>query len=242
MLQYDKKQIGKLECVIAGHPDAEENPDAVAILCHGFGAPGTDLVPFASEMMTKSEKVTNVRFIFPAAPIELDPVFESRAWWPLDMEKIQQLMEAGEFREMRSASPPQLPECRQMINEVIAFATKTYQLKASKIVIGGFSQGAMLTTDVALNHEEPLGGLICWSGSLINEKNWKSIENESKLNVVQSHGTLDPILPFSGAELLRDFLGSRGHRVNFFSFDGPHTIPVDAIEGALNLIEDVSTA
>ena len=149
-----------------------------------------------SELIAADPRFAKAVFIFPGAPLELDPMFDARAWWMIDMEKIQQLMERGETREMRSTSPDQLPLCREAITQVIEFAREEYSLKANQIVVGGFSQGSMLATDVALHYGEPLGGLIIWSGALINEPVWQECaKQQEQLRIVQTHGRIDPILP-----------------------------------------------
>ena len=172
MIKRTKQRIGDLGCVIV---DATNDaPAAAVILCHGFGAPPTDLVSIANEMISQNEELAKAVFIFPGAPLELDPTFDGRAWWMIDMEKVQQMQQRGETREMRSTSPKRLPVCRGMIEEVVEFVKTRYSLAANQIVIGGFSQGAMLTTDVALNHDELLGGLIVFFG-------WQFFTNRENL-------------------------------------------------------------
>lgn len=230
--------LGDLECVIVKDPDCEK-PKAAVILCHGFGAPPNDLFSLAQAFMANEGPLQNLVYVFPAAPIELDPLFDARAWWMIDMEKIQQLMMNGETRELKGTSPEELPKRRIALTKVIDHCRVDYDLPASKIVIGGFSQGAMLSTDVALNYPEPLGGLIVWSGSLINESAWtEKSKAQSGLKIVQSHGRIDPILPMSGAEDLRDMLKDSGHTVQFCEFDGQHSIPMEAIELATELIKE----
>ena len=181
-------------------------------------------------------------FVFPAAPIEMDPLFDARAWWPIDMQKLQILMMEGKTREMRSESPELLPERRVSLTKVIDHCRVDYSLPASKIIVGGFSQGSMLTTDVALHYNEPLGGLIAWSGALINEEVWKEkAGQQSKLTIVQTHGRIDAILPFSGAEDLRDMLTSAGHEVRFKEFSGQHSIPMDGLQLAVQLLNEVGS-
>ncbi len=245
MIEYTQQQIGKLDCVVAADSSCDGAPDAVVILCHGFGAPGTDLVSLGGELLDRvRERMKaadlDLRFIFPAAPLALDPVFDSRAWWMIDIEKIQRLSETGEMREMRKESPSELPACREMINEVIEFAKAEYDVPASRIAIGGFSQGAMLSTDVALHCEPALGGLIVWSGALICESDWKTAaDDQEKMAIAQSHGTIDPILPFAGAKYLHEMLMGKGHAVDFVEFRGQHAIPGPAVEMAVDLIEKV---
>ena len=108
-------------------------------------------------------------FLFPEAPIDMsaEAGFESRAWWMIDVDEIQRLGEASEFDALKAATPDGLPGCNAMVKEVIDYVRSEFELPLSKIVIGGFSQGAMVTTDVALSLEEPVGGLIVWSGTCL---------------------------------------------------------------------------
>lgn len=237
MIHQTNQKLGDFECEIVRHQDLEK-PEAVVILCHGFGAPSSDLVGLAGEFIKGGgEKAV---YVFPAAPIKMDELFDSRAWWMIDIEKIQQLMMNGETREMRNESPELLPERRESMIRLIDLCRVDFQVEPHKIIVGGFSQGAMLTCDVALHYREQLGGLIVWSGALINEPVWaERSKSQQTLTVVQSHGRIDPILPFSSAEELRDMLEQDGHLVRFSQFNGQHSIPREAIESAWQLICEV---
>ncbi len=218
---------------------AEGKPRGAAILCHGFGAPGDDLVSLASQFRSAEPALKDMMFLFPAAPItlDLDPDFESRAWWEIDIEKIQQLAESGDARDLQHEHPPELPGCRETINKVIQHVHAQYDIDHRNIVVGGFSQGSMLATDVALRHEPALGGLIVWSGTLLCESDWRPLAGKNRLPVFQSHGTLDPILPFENAVALCNLLSESGLKVVFTEFDGPHTIPLGAVEGTVRLLQ-----
>ena len=237
---FRKTRYGQLDTVVASHGEAGDLVTGVVVLCHGFGAPGTDLVPIAEEWFGSIPEFKGVRFVFPAAPLELDPAYDARAWWEIDIERVQQLMETGDFRELRNSQPPRLAVCREMVEQLIAEVAKQWDVVPGQIVVGGFSQGAMLTTDLMLNAPCPLGGLICWSGSLISEHQWRAAASANvKTSVVQSHGTLDPILPFAGAEALRELLVENGYQVEFVPFQGQHAIPPQALTAAGQLIRRV---
>jgi len=131
-------------------------PKAAVILCHGFGAPGNDLVGLGAELARQVPALTDVRFYFPAAPIELEMGWgDSRAWWLIDMAAIQRLQhDPAAQREFRKLEPNGMPAARKaMLALVHEVATHT-GLPMKKIVLGGFSQGAMIATDVALRLEE----------------------------------------------------------------------------------------
>lgn len=237
-MNQSKITVGKLSVTLV---TASQQPRGAVILCHGFGAGGEDLVSLASEMVAADESLGDVAFLFPAAPIDMsgEMGFDSRAWWMIDIEKIQQLAAKGEFRELTNTSPVELPGCNQMIREVIDYAAKEFSLPHAKIVIGGFSQGAMVTTDVALSLDEAIGGLIVWSGTLICQSRWDTLVGQHKFPVCQSHGTMDPMLPFSGAVALCTLFADAGLDVEFTEFEGPHTIAISAFKSGLKLVQKV---
>lgn len=220
--------IGNLDCTLVRQAESDSPAKSAVILCHGFGAPGTDLVGIAQQLFQAGQGLEHTEFIFPSAPIELDPMFDSRAWWMLDMDKIQELMAKGEFREFGSSKPPELPERRASIIEIIKDAKSRHNLEDANIVLGGFSQGSMLSLDVALNYPGTLGGLVLWSSAFINEEAWTELaKSHAPLNIFQSHGTIDPILPFAGAERLGKTLAELGHQNEFCKFEGQHQIPIE---------------
>src|SRR5262249_30990993 len=95
-----------------------------------------------------------------------------------------------------------------------------------KVVLGGFSQGAMLAADVAARTDVPLAGLMLWSGTLVAEAEWTPLLRRRKgMPVFQSHGTADPLLPYDGASRLRDVMVAAGLAVRCVPFPGGHEIP-----------------
>ena len=45
------KTLGGLSCQVVDVLPDTQAPQLVVVLCHGFGAPGTDLVPLAGELL-----------------------------------------------------------------------------------------------------------------------------------------------------------------------------------------------
>jgi phospholipase/carboxylesterase len=238
----DREQIGGLNCIVSG-PANEGPPQAVVVLCHGFGAPGTDLVPLGDVLADRlAEDGERVQFVFPAAPVSLDSqgIPGCRAWWPIDMLRLQMAMAMGEFHWLRTEVPELLPEMSGLLMQLVDQLCERTGLPPTSVILGGFSQGAMLSTDAALRMQTRPGGLIVWSGTLLNEAAWTAAASQgSGLQVVQSHAVDDPLLPYSGAEALRDLLTNKGHHVEFLKFRGGHSIPDPAIGMAARLIGTV---
>jgi phospholipase/carboxylesterase len=245
MLSFRIADLGGLSCVVAegAHPDRQTH---AAVIMHGFGATGHDLVPLAEEFCDQDPLLAErVRFIFPAAPIE--PVemadYGGRAWWPIDMLRLQRAAMLNEWRELRTEEPPLLPAARDLVLKLIRELQSETGWGMERIVLGGFSQGSMLATDVALRLDEAPAGLIVFSGTLLSESQWRSLApGRAGLPVVQSHGRQDPVLPYSGAEALRDMLTESGLPVEFLPFNGPHTISQEAIASAAGLLSRLTAA
>jgi len=212
------------------------------VLCHGFGASGTDLVGLAPELCHVAPRlVGRTRFIFPAAPLSLDDVGMpgARAWWHLDLDALNNAINSGEFRDQRQVTPDGLDEARLLLSELVETVTSEWNLGPERVVLGGFSQGSMIATDVALSMDAPPAALCIWSGTLLCEDTWRGLaKNRGPLRVFQSHGRTDPILPYAAAEWLRDLLDESGLEVDFLEFPGVHTIPMEAVEKVGSLLED----
>lgn len=221
-----RSKLGGLEVVIAGEGDT------TVLLCHGFGAPGTDLVGL--ERMLDAPPGT--RFVFPAAPTELGlPFSDARAWWMIDLARYERDIRDGRGATWAPAAgragseattrmsrevPSGLAAARERLLALIE------ELHAPRLVLGGFSQGAMLACDVALRAATPLAGLVLLSGAIVAEDEWAPLFAARRgLRVFQSHGTDDPLLPYLVAERLRLLWENAGADVTFEGFRGGHEIP-----------------
>jgi phospholipase/carboxylesterase len=205
------------------------------VLLHGFGAPGDDLVALAPYMRVQA------RFVFPAAPLELGGLYgDSRAWWLLDLMRLEQELRTGAIRDRRTEIPEGLPEAREQLSRLLDEVASRYTVPANKLVLGGFSQGAMLSLDVALHRETPPAALVLWSGTLLADSVWSPrLPRLAGVPVLLSHGRHDPLLPYSIAELLRDQLREAGAKVEFVEFSGGHEIPPPVLEAAARLVAAV---
>ena len=227
-MKLQSQVISGLKCHIADELDEGVKPRVVVVLCHGFGAPGTDLVPLGQMLLRQPKLSGSVQFVFPEAPLSLESqgMPEGRAWWPIDMHRLQMAVALGNFRDLSKDSPPELSTARERISLLIRQWSEQTGVPLSHFVLGGFSQGAMLATDVTLHLDENPGGLILWSGTMLNEEVWRKRAPLHKgLRVLQSHGTNDLILPFAAAGWLKEMLSHAGADVDFLPFTGSHEIP-----------------
>ena len=198
------------------------------VLLHGYGAGGDDLVGLARALRVP----TSVRFVLPAAPLALDAAGTARAWWPLDLS-------ASRTRDRRDEVPAGLAAARAQVDALL----DRLEAEGQRVVLGGFSQGAMLTVDVALQRPRPLAALAVLSGTRLDGAAWRAgLGRVRGVPVLLSHGTADAVLPVEPARVLRDELAGAGADVTWLEFEGGHTVPRAAVDALGHLITSVATA
>ena len=223
-------RAGKLDVWATGGSDREGGGEGPAIvLCHGFGAPGDDLVSLHRVV----DAGKNTRWFFPEAPLSLDFGMgqSGRAWWHIDMMRLQQMMMRGEQRALATETPDGLDSAAEALVGALESLATTHGLRRDKTILGGFSQGAMLSTEVALHADVPCAGLAVLSGALLSEERWREAARKTapSIRAIVTHGRRDPVLPFAGAEALVAMLTESGATVEFVPHPGQHEIPQVAL-------------
>lgn len=219
-----EEQLGGLRTRVTGGTDDKGGGNGpVVILLHGFGAPGDDLVPLADVLHVPA----GTRFVFPEGPLSLSfGPRDARAWWLIDMARIEADRAAGRIRDLSRDIPKGLAPARENMLAFLKDVEQKFGADPRKTILGGFSQGAMLSCDAVLHTDRPYAGLVQLSGNLLAQPVWSPLMPKRKsLPVFQSHGRQDEILPYAGAEGLRDTLIHAGLSVEWHSFRGGHEIP-----------------
>ncbi len=229
--------FGGLAVRLVGGNDGKGGGDGpLVVLMHGFGAPADDLVPLADFMRLPS----GTRLAFPAAPIALELWSGARAWWMIDLGRYEAVWTGGDLTKLSEDEPPGLGDARARIDAMLDELQGELAVAGSRIVLGGFSQGAMLACDTALRSDRPLGGLVLLSGTFLCRSIWRErMAARRDLPVFQSHGRSDPLLPFSLAEDLHRTLTAAGFAVDWLPFAGGHEIPPQVLSGASRFLSRV---
>ncbi|HTE49577.1 MAG TPA: hypothetical protein VK698_01805 [Kofleriaceae bacterium] len=223
-------KLGGLSVRLSGGDDGSGSGDGpVVVLLHGFGAPGDDLVPLAGAL----DAPPGTRFAFPAAPTALPGQWGAgRAWWMVDASRFERVAR-GDIAGLADEVPPGLAGAREGVIAMLDALAAELGVPDERIVLGGFSQGAMLSCDVALRTGRQLAGLVLMSGTMLCRPEWLALlPRRASLRVFQSHGTQDPMLPFELARELRDEMTRAGIPVDWIEFGGGHEIPRQALVGA----------
>lgn len=198
------------------------------ILFHGFGADAHDLEGLKDFFQFKS--TVNLRFPNGVFEVPIGPGWTGRAWWPLRLTSLPEDWSNYTPAEMQQLVPALL----KMIQDL--------KVPWNKIILGGFSQGAMLATELYLQAPETPMGLVSLSGSLIRQSEWKNQLSKRKgCKVLLSHGQNDQVLPIKGSQKLMALFQENGLHCKWVTFSGGHEIPVKVIESINNYVNELTT-
>ena len=213
------KKIGPLEVIeVPGSPTGP-----VIVLFHGYGANAYDLLSLVNLVSTPP----GTAWFFVQGDLKVvDGGFEGRAWFPLDVQALDRAMMENRFLDFSNLSPQGLKQIREKVLEML----NTLKMSSSRLVLMGFSQGAMLATDLALRLPEKIAGLVILSGNLINKDLWREkAKTKVGLHFFQSHGDQDQLLDIKQAENLNELLTTAGLKGQYHPFHGGHEIPQEII-------------
>ena len=240
-LSKSVRTFGSLKCSVIQSDTLDEAKGGLVILNHGFGASGDDLVDIGSMLMNDSATIASrFRFVFPEAPIDLTPMGMpgGRAWWPINMAKLAEINQTHDYSELTQICPPGMPEATSLLATAVHEMQSLFQVDESQIVLGGFSQGAMICTHLALSTRFNPTLLALFSSTLLCRDEWSRFAiAHPHCYVLQSHGFEDPVLPFGAARELAQLLTEAGFNLEFTEFHGGHTIPMNVLQRFSELLE-----
>lgn len=193
------------------------DPKALTVVClHGYGADMRDLAPLAPEIPVERP----VQWVFPDAPEMLD--WGGRAWFPIDVAAFEEAQRTGKPRDLSGGEPAGMAEARAEL----AAALDELAVPPERLVLMGFSQGAMMAVDASLRLPANCAGVGILSGTLVDRKNMRALAPGRKgTPFFQSHGSVDPILGFAQALELEKELKAAGWTGELRRFEGAHAIP-----------------
>ncbi len=126
------------------------------------------------------------------------------------------------------------------IRDYVLARTEEAGLGLGDVLLGGFSQGAMMALYTGLRFETPLAGILGFSGKLIDVENVGSAI-KSKPPVCLVHGDVDEVVPLAGSVDAAAALEAQGLDVRLKQCPGTgHGISMDGLEFAAPVFKQAS--
>ncbi|TDL29642.1 Phospholipase/carboxylesterase [Rickenella mellea] len=173
---------------------------ATVIFVHGLGDTGAGWEPVA-QMFGADNALSHVKWVLPHAPtmsVTANMGMEMPSWFDiLSFGFNSEEDEPGMLKTMRS------------LNELVG-AEVDAGMPASRIVLGGFSQGAAMSLLTGLTSERKLAGVVSLSGWLPLRAKFKSMASNCarSIPIFWGHGLDDPLVNFALGQASANFLKS----------------------------------
>ena len=191
--------------------DSRDQP--LVIFLHGYGSNEQDLFGI------KDDLPTQYTYLSVRAPMVMEE--GSYQWFRKKGEGAYN----GETDDLKTSA--------QLLLDFVAQAAKKYHTEPDKVVLVGFSQGAIMSYEVALRHPEAVGGIAALSGRILPvlKSELQPDEKRQSLAIFIGHGTADKRLPFSDGTDANSLLKSASLEPEFHAYEGVgHNISADEVQ------------
>ncbi len=208
--------------VLVEPDDYDESQECPAIvLLHGFGASMSDLVGLAPAI-----ERSGYVYLFPNAPIrmQMGMGMTGYAWTP-----------PGQPGDEDAAI-----RAEELLAGFFDEAMERHSLTEGDIVMGGFSQGGMMTYRFGLRRPEMFAGLVILSGRVPSPDILAhNLPDHRDQPIFVAHGTQDAMIGVTDARESRDFLVGHGYSPRYREYDMAHEINQEVIADLALWLRDV---
>jgi phospholipase/carboxylesterase len=189
-------------------PKVKLDKNPVLILLHGYGSNEEDLFSFATELPEEYYVIS--------ARAPYDMMYGSYAWYAINFDADE-----NKFSDLEQAR-----SSRDLIVDFIDECISKYAIDSEKVTLIGFSQGAILSSALALSNPEKINRVVALSGYLnldIATENYKE-KDITKLKFFVSHGVVDQVIPIDWARKTKPVLESLGIDVVYKEYPIGHGV------------------
>ena len=202
-------------------PLSKNKPKNAVILCHGYGGDGNDISILANYWRTF---LPDTLFVCPDAPEKCAASPTGFQWFDLMDQTPEQVLAKSLVAEIK-------------LNKLIDEVKKNNKLQANQIIIGGFSQGCMITLQTGLKRKDSINSVIGYSGRIIDVEHLGKNIN-SRPNIILMHGDIDQIVSVDSLLEAKDFFGKNNYQIETKIFKNcEHRIPTEGSSFGLQFIK-----
>ena len=177
-------------------PLSKKKPKNAVILCHGYGGDGKDISILASYWKSH---LPDTIFICPDAPEKCAASATGFQWFDLIDRTPEQILSKSLIAEIK-------------LNKLIDEVKKKNNLKSKEIIIGGFSQGCMISLQTGLKRKDSINSIIGYSGRIIDTDHLSKNIN-SRPNIILMHGDIDQIVTIESFLEAKNFFGKNNYEI-----------------------------
>lgn len=191
------------------------------LLLHGVGSNEADLFGLAPYLDPR------LMIVSARAPIALGP--SQFGWFEL------QWSAAG-----ITSRPEDVQRAAGIVAAFVDELIARYDVDPTRVFLGGFSQGAIMSLVVGLTQPEKFAGLVAMSGRLPAELGSRlpPPERLAGLPVLVVHGTEDQVLPIHEGRAARDALARLPVDLTYREYPMAHTVSAESLADVVAWLKD----
>ena len=203
------------------NPKSSQKPKNAVILCHGYGGDGKDISILANYW---KNYLPETIFICPDAPEKCAVSETGFQWFDLMDQTKDEILTKSLVAEIK-------------LNKLIDEVKDNLNLKAKNIILGGFSQGCMISIQTGLKRTDKIKAIIGYSGKIISTDHLSKNIN-SRPEVILMHGDKDEVVPIESFLEAKEFFSENNYSIEAKIFKNcEHRIPQEGSSLGLEFIK-----
>lgn len=204
---------------------AQGEATALVVFLHGYGADGSDLLGLADVL---APHLPGAAFVAPDAPEDCAAGGLGYQWFPIPR------FDGSSDADRDAGLQASVNDLNGFLDERLA----AEGLTPDRLALVGFSQGAMMSLEVAPRRDQAVAGVVAISGRLLRPEALQA-EAIVKPPVLLIHGDQDPVVPFEDMARAGDALVAAGFQTFGHVMQGTgHGIAPDGLGVALQFLQD----
>ena len=217
------KQCAGLEGPFFFDARKADAPRRLAVLLHGWGADGNDLIDLGAPLQ---QMMPDLALWCPHAPTPCSANPMGRQWFELN-----NLIDNNSAQE-RSVMATEIEMAMHALATQIG-------LSPDKLVLGGFSQGGMMSLQIATTSHAAAAGYASLSGALLTAELQRPV---NPIPVFLAHGSADGVVPLSASQQAEALLTQSGYDAHLMTREGlGHGIDGDILQALGSFIHQVTS-
>lgn len=206
-------------------PPKSGTTKSVVVFLHGYGADGADLLGLAEPL---AQHLPDTAFYAPDAPDRTANNPFGYQWFPIPWLDGSSEAEAAAGLAASAAD----------LNAYLDIVMAAEGITADKLALIGFSQGTMMSLEVAPRRADEIAGVVAFSGRLLRPERLAA-EARVKPPILLIHGDADPVVPFEDMQKAAEALMAAGFETYGHVMKGTgHGIAPDGLGVAVNFLRD----
>lgn len=208
MLQRNESSLTYLDRC----PQSGQNGD-ILVMLHGYGSNEKDLMQLAPWLDE------SLRFISVRAPLQLAP--EMYGWFPVEFTQEGITVDQDAARK-----------AKETLIEFFRHIIGKHDAQEGKILLMGFSQGAVMSYLTALAEPSLLHGVIALSGQFPDPSSLVNAHPETLRTIpfLVVHGLYDNVLPVANGRISENWLKEHVDTLTYREYPMGHEINAEALD------------